>query len=241
MRCVTIPESKEHQNATPTTHSHAILIPFCLLHPSRSPYRVWFFIQGVAVSQALPLGFTAIDTAHHYMCQTGVAAGIKEAGVARDKVWITTKVEACNNSYVRLEHCSDDTMDRFEDDLQRLNTGYVDLMLLHAPTSTAGGENVYPHLCECSSPAACVPMQQQWAILESMYGKNIHTSLRASLSLSLSLSLALSLARSLARSLALSLARSLARSLSLSRSLVLSRSLALPRSLALMSVHLTCS
>eukprot|EP00729_Bicosta_minor_P002512 gene2512-12872_t len=133
---------------------------------------------GVAVSQALPLGFTAIDTAHHYMCQTGVAAGIAKSGIARDALWITTKVEACNNTFVRLGHCADDTMARFEDDLHQLDTSYVDLMLLHAPTSTGGGSKVYPGPafgeapCDCNSPAACAPMQQQWAVLEEMYKAN---------------------------------------------------------------------
>ena len=45
-------------------------------------------MQGVAVSQALPLGFSAIDSAHHYMNQAGVAAGIAKTGVAL--IYLTT-------------------------------------------------------------------------------------------------------------------------------------------------------
>ena len=48
----------------------------------------------------MALGFTGVDTAHHYMNQRGVAAGIRASGFA-SRVWVTSKIEACNNSFVR--------------------------------------------------------------------------------------------------------------------------------------------
>jgi len=125
---------------------------------------------GLAAKEALTLGFTGVDTAHHYMNQRGVAAGIKASGASR--VWVTSKIEACNNSFVRWGHCGADTAARFEDNLAQLGATSVDLMLLHAPTGTSA--SVYPipprsPSCNCSSPAACAAMQEQWAVLEKMY------------------------------------------------------------------------
>ena len=48
--------------------------------------------------QALKVGFAGIDTANHYHNQLGCAKAIKDFPSA----WITSKVESCNNSYVRL-------------------------------------------------------------------------------------------------------------------------------------------
>ena len=48
-----------------------------------------------AVAMAIKAGFPGIDAANHYHNQVGVALGIKDAGVARDKLWIETKVEPC--------------------------------------------------------------------------------------------------------------------------------------------------
>ena len=61
---------------------------------------------------------------------------------------------------------------RFEDNLAQLGARSVDLMLLHAPTGTSA--SVYPippgsPSCNCSAPAACAAMQEQWAVLEQMY------------------------------------------------------------------------
>ena len=131
-----------------------------------------------AVAAALQVGFPGVDSAHHYGNQPGVAAGIAQAGAAqrqRQTPWVTSKIEACNNSFVRLSHCGADTRARFADNLRQLNATAVDLMLLHAPTATGGGSNVYPGPdfgaapCDCSDPAACAAMQQQWAAVEDLY------------------------------------------------------------------------
>ena len=61
-------------------------------------------------------------------------------------MWITTKIEACNNSFVRLGHCGEDTAAVFEQNLAQLGVAATDLTLLHAPTSTGGGSIV----CEIS-------------------------------------------------------------------------------------------
>jgi len=126
-----------------------------------------------SVAAALRCGFPGADTAHHYGNQLGVAAGIAQAG--HKLAWVSSKVEACNNSFVRLGHCGEDTRARFMDDLHQLNASSVDLMLLHAPTATTGGSHVYPGPefgsipCNCSEQQACEAMQEQWAVLEDLY------------------------------------------------------------------------
>ena len=127
-----------------------------------------------AVAASLRCGFPGVDTAHHYGNQPGVATGIAQLGV-RHHIWVTSKIEACNTTFVRLGHCTADTSARFAEDLRQLNATSVDLMLLHAPTATGGGSNVYPGPefgtppCHCSEPTACGAMQQQWAALEQLY------------------------------------------------------------------------
>lgn len=45
-----------------------------------------------AVKEALSLGYRHIDTAHAYQNERGVGAGIKESGISRNDVWITSKL-----------------------------------------------------------------------------------------------------------------------------------------------------
>eukprot|EP00040_Diaphanoeca_grandis_P017717 m.92884 g.92884 ORF g.92884 m.92884 type:complete len:328 (-) comp26579_c0_seq2:84-1067(-) len=121
-----------------------------------------------AVAEALKVGFAGIDTANHYHNQAGCAKAIK----AFPNVWVTSKVESCNNSYVRWGHCFNDTRQVFLENLDELGLEKVDLMLLHAPTATAGGSAVYPSNCNCSAPDACAAMQEQWSAMEELYFQN---------------------------------------------------------------------
>lgn len=130
-----------------------------------------------AASEALDVGFAGIDTANHYETQAAVRAAVAASSRPSSAVWITTKIEACNNSFVRLGHCNSDTKAVFEQNLAELGVNATDLTLLHAPTSTGGGSIVYPGFsgspsCDCAAPAACAAMQQQWAALEEMYRAN---------------------------------------------------------------------
>ena len=124
-----------------------------------------------AVALALSLGFTGIDTANHYRCQRGVAQGIAAAGGAQP--WVTSKVEACNTSFVPLGQCAAGTRAVFLENLRLLNRSSVDLMLLHAPTGT--GDGVYPGPafgnppCDCAAAPACAAMQRQWSAMEQLY------------------------------------------------------------------------
>jgi len=79
-----------------------------------------------AVRWALELGYRHIDTAQAYGNEEGVGEGLRESGVPRDEVFITTK----------FSPAQDDPIAELERSLRRLGVDYVDLYIVHWP---AGG------------------------------------------------------------------------------------------------------
>lgn len=79
-----------------------------------------------AVKTALSLGYRHIDTAAAYGNETGIAKAIAESGIAREDIFITTKIPGEIKNY-------DDAKKSIHDSLKNLNTSYIDLMLIHAP------------------------------------------------------------------------------------------------------------
>lgn len=77
-----------------------------------------------AVSDALKMGYRHIDTAHIYQNERGVGQGVKDSGVPRDQVWITSKLWPSDYG----EDVTPAAIDRM---LDRLQTDYIDLLLLH--------------------------------------------------------------------------------------------------------------
>ena len=80
-----------------------------------------------AVQQALEAGYRSIDTARIYGNEDGTGRAIRESGVAREDVFLTTKL--WND-----DHGHDQTLHAFDASLKRLGTDYVDLYLIHWPT-----------------------------------------------------------------------------------------------------------
>jgi diketogulonate reductase-like aldo/keto reductase len=79
-----------------------------------------------AVRLALEAGYRSIDTASIYGNERGVGRAIRESGIPRNKIFLTTKVW---NDDQRAKR----TLAAFEDSLKRLETDYVDLYLVHWP------------------------------------------------------------------------------------------------------------
>lgn len=77
-----------------------------------------------ACLQALQLGYRHIDTAHAYQNERGVGQAIKESGIDRSKIWITTKLWPS-------EYGEGITLTAIDKMLDRLHTDYIDLLLLH--------------------------------------------------------------------------------------------------------------
>jgi len=79
-----------------------------------------------AVSYALEAGYRSIDTAAVYGNERGVGKAIRESGIPREDIFLTTKVWNDDQRERR-------TLAAFEESLQRLGTEYVDLYLVHWP------------------------------------------------------------------------------------------------------------
>lgn len=77
-----------------------------------------------AVKTALAAGYTLIDTAAIYGNEQGVGEAIRESGMDREKLFITTKVYNDDQGY-------DSTLSAFETSLDKLAMEYVDLYLIH--------------------------------------------------------------------------------------------------------------
>ncbi|OZG48600.1 aldo/keto reductase [Bombiscardovia coagulans] len=80
-----------------------------------------------AVRWALQAGYRHIDTAKVYGNESSVGKGIAQSGIPRRDVFVTTKLW---NEDIR----SGRTRQAFEESLDRLNTDYIDLYLIHWPT-----------------------------------------------------------------------------------------------------------
>jgi len=82
-----------------------------------------------AVKTALDIGYRHIDTAEMYENERGVGQGVRDAGVDRGDVYITSKL---NNGF----HKPDDARRAFDSTLEALGFDYVDLFLIHWPLPT---------------------------------------------------------------------------------------------------------
>lgn len=81
------------------------------------------------VKEALKAGYRAIDTAAIYENEEAVGAAIRDSGIAREELFITTKVWNTDQGY-------DQTLRAFETSLKKLSLDYVDLYLVHWPKQT---------------------------------------------------------------------------------------------------------
>lgn len=79
-----------------------------------------------SVKSAIEQGYRSIDTAAIYGNEEGVGQAIKESGVPREKLFITTKVWNANQGY-------ETTVAAFEESMRKLGLHYLDLYLIHWP------------------------------------------------------------------------------------------------------------
>ena len=86
-----------------------------------------------SVVDAIQVGYNHIDTAASYMNEEAVGRGIKQSGVAREKLFITTKLFIQRNGY-------DGARKSFDNSLKRLQLDYIDLYLIHQPFGDVYGE-----------------------------------------------------------------------------------------------------
>ncbi len=76
------------------------------------------------VSDALSVGYRLIDTAQAYYNEEGVGAAMTKSGIARDEIFLTTKVWISNAGEQKAAQSIDES-------LRKLQTDYIDLLLIH--------------------------------------------------------------------------------------------------------------
>ena len=79
-----------------------------------------------AVLSALALGYRLIDTAAAYGNEKGVGAGIKQSGLKREEIFVTSKLRNADHGYKA-------TLDAFDLTMEKLGLEYLDLYLIHWP------------------------------------------------------------------------------------------------------------
>ncbi len=79
-----------------------------------------------AVREAIAIGYRHIDTAQAYANERGVGEGIRTCGVARDQLFVTTKLAAEIKSYQEAANAIDQS-------IRTMGLDYIDMMITHSP------------------------------------------------------------------------------------------------------------
>jgi len=87
-----------------------------------------------ATRWALELGYRHIDTAQGYGNEADVGRAVCASGIAREEIFVTTKLSLGNMGY-------DHALRSFDESLARMKFGYVDLFLIHWPTPATRRES----------------------------------------------------------------------------------------------------
>jgi 2,5-diketo-D-gluconate reductase A len=113
--------------------TNATEVPVLILHDGVKIPQLGFGVFQIPpeetqekVEEALGVGYRHVDTAAAYRNEAGVGAAIAATGVRREDVFVTTKLWNSEQGY-------DSTLRAFEQSIERLGTGHVDLYLIHWP------------------------------------------------------------------------------------------------------------
>ena len=87
-----------------------------------------------AVLEALKAGYRHIDTAAIYKNEESVGRAIRDSGIPRQEIFVTTKLWNTNHSY-------DEACQAFEESMEKLGLDYLDLYLIHWPNPKPLREN----------------------------------------------------------------------------------------------------
>lgn len=84
------------------------------------------------VAEAIDAGYRLIDTAASYMNEGAVGKGLQQSGIAREELFVTSKLWVQHTGYARTKQAIDDS-------LRRLQLDYLDLYLIHQPYGDVHG------------------------------------------------------------------------------------------------------
>ena len=108
-----------------------------------------------AVLKSLECGYRLIDTAEFYGNEESIGKAVRESGIARSEVLITSKVWNTNRGY-------DNTMRAFEQSLKTLGTDYMDLYLIHWPANALQYDE--PHNVNLDTYKALISLYEQGVV-----------------------------------------------------------------------------
>ncbi len=94
-----------------------------------------FYDTANTVLYALELGYRLIDTSSDYGTQPSIGEAIRNSGLKRKEIYLTTKAEETDNAYERTKA-----------NLEELGLEYVDLTLIHRPPLFGAGEKLWESL-----------------------------------------------------------------------------------------------
>jgi len=118
--------------------------------------------QEDAVLEALKAGYRHIDTAHVYGTEKAVGKAVKNSGVPRSEIFITTKL--WNNS-----HAPEDVEPALDASLRDLDTDYVNLYLIHWPSAFKPGDQLFPRDSNGKNiPAPEIDYVETWKAMEKV-------------------------------------------------------------------------
>lgn len=102
------------------------------LHIPKIGFGTWQITENVdsIIHTALQAGYRHIDTAVLYGNETEIGHAIKNAEINREEIFLTTKVWNTHRGY-------ENVLQSFEESLNKLQTDYIDLYLLHWPEKTS--------------------------------------------------------------------------------------------------------
>lgn len=89
----------------------------------------WFIPDGQAaeaVKSAVNIGYRLIDTAQAYENEAGVGEGVRNCGIAREEIFVTSKVAAEAKTY-------EEAAQSIEETLKKMGLDYIDMMIIHSP------------------------------------------------------------------------------------------------------------
>lgn len=108
-----------------------------------------------AVIDAIDTGYRLIDTAASYQNETRVGNALKQSGIARNELFVTTKLWLQDTNYEGAKA-------QFERSLNRLQLDYVDLYLIHQPYGDVHG--AWRAMKNCSRQEKFAPLASATSI-----------------------------------------------------------------------------